>query len=69
MLGPKAVHVTILRVCGAVDSLSYYLLFFKHLHSPHKTGTNDEPSWLGPSDGSGLIDTSRQPVSLKNVWG
>jgi len=35
MLGPKEVHVTILRVRGAVDSLSYYLLFFQHLHSPH----------------------------------
>jgi hypothetical protein len=44
MLGPKEVHVTILRVRGAVDSLSYYLLFFQRLHSPHTKQTNDEPS-------------------------
>ena len=60
MLGPKEVHVTIFRVRGAVDSLSYYLLFFQHLHSPHAKQELNEPSRLGPSYGSGLIDASRQ---------
>jgi hypothetical protein len=66
MLGPKELNVTILRVRGAVNSLSYH--FFSTILSPNYNGTNDGPSRFVPFVGNGLIAQVDSPVSLENSW-